>query len=291
MNLLALPHRAKTADGNQQIFYISSCESASGHDVHDSNISSQHTSSSSSNSSINTRVSVTKSSTHRNSFLQILNRLHRLRIRRKKNGRYRSHVSTLHLFFQKPHPVSSDEKLCNSATVPELPALSSDKDLSTTATKQRTYPSSCQQLVFTGAQRDSKTSLFQLRRSFLRRIQTSDHTVSEDNNTNTLSSLDLTLNPQFVPILTIDEPSPSITVTENSILSSIDLELVSDEPILMSLISVFTTLLVIELVKSKSTQLISFSHVPYFSFIPPSLRGLSFVISRSHSNTECSHRS
>lgn len=215
MDLLELPRNTQ-----HRQFYLSSCESGAGIGTHDSNISSRH-SSMSSNSSLNVSLpppSISLSSTiQTNLFLNVLKRLHNLKLRRKKHGRYRSHSTSLHLFFKK-HPSSSIDvsqskiDFCKSPSSPILPTIRTDIE---NATLSNNNNHSCQQLNQTGANRtrtnNSKKCDFQMRRSFLQLIRSSDKTVSEDNNTNTLSSVDLTLTPHVITPVLVTESNSSVT--------------------------------------------------------------------------------
>jgi hypothetical protein len=212
-------------------FYLSSCESGAGIDIHDSNISSRR-SSISSTSSLNVGLPTPVSPVHTNIFLNVLKRLHCLTLRRKKHGRYRSLSASLHLFFKKHHPSSIDisqstTDFCKSPSSPEFPATKTDTE-QTTLSKRGNY--SCQQLNFTGATRDknsnSKNNCFHTRRSLLRRHRKSDKTVSEDNNTNTLSSVDLAITPQLLPTVLITESTSLVTPVQQ--IKSFDLKPVSD---------------------------------------------------------------
>ncbi|CAF0874271.1 unnamed protein product [Adineta ricciae] len=70
---------------------------------------------------------------------------------------------------------------------------------------------------------DMKNNVFNTRRSLLRRLRASDKTVSEDNNTNTMSSLDLATVPSLV--LTTDSSASFPSVQRNI---SSDMNYVSD---------------------------------------------------------------
>jgi hypothetical protein len=211
MDFLELPR----AD-DHRTFYLSSCESGAGNDSHNSNISSRR-SSLLSNSSIQADSSTPLSSIHSNTFLSVLKRLHCLKLRRRKHGRYRSLSSSLHLFFKKHHQSSIDIsqstcEFCKSPSSPQFPVITTDiqeKNLS------KKHNHSCQHLHFTDTNKDktsnSKNNDFQTRRSLLRRTRNSNKTVSEDNNTNTLSSVDLAITPQLLPTLLITESISSVT--------------------------------------------------------------------------------
>ena len=220
MDFLDLPHRAPT--GDHRIFYLSSCESGAGLDAQDSNLSSRR-SSVSSNCSIEVGLPTPVPISHSNTFFHVLKRLHCVTLRRKKHGRYRSLSSSLHLFFKKHQQRSSIDlsqptnDFCKSASTSQFPSTPTDTETTTTTTSTTTILKkglSCQQLSLTGADTDrnhnSKTDDFQLRRSFLRRNRTSDKTVSEDNNTNTLSSVDLAITPQLLPTVTVTDSTTSV---------------------------------------------------------------------------------
>jgi hypothetical protein len=226
MAFLELPR-----DVDHHTFYLSSCESGTGIGVQDSNISSRR-SSISSTSSANVDLPTPVTTVHTNVFLNVLKRLHCLTLRRKKHGRYRSLTTSLHLFFKKHHQPSIDISqstidFCKSPSSPQFPTIRTDIEKSTLS-KNGTH--SCQQLYHTGAHTDrdfnSKTNDFQTRRSLLRRMRNSDKTVSEDNNTNTLSSVDLALTPQLFPTVLITESTSLVTPTQQ--ITSFDLKRVSD---------------------------------------------------------------
>jgi len=207
MDFLELPR-----DIDHHTFYLSSCESGAGIGTHDSNISSRR-SSISSNSSNNIDLSRPITPVHTNIFLHVLKRLHCLTIRRRKHGRYRSLSTSLHLFFKKHHQPSIDISqskidLYKSPSSPEFATVKTDVE---TVIQSRKVNRSCQQLHLSGANKDrifnSKTNDFPTRRSLLRRTRNSDKTVSEDNNTNTLSSVDLAITPQLL----ITDSSSSVT--------------------------------------------------------------------------------
>jgi hypothetical protein len=197
-------------------FYLSSCESGTGIDIRDSNVSSRHSSSSSSSSSFspsNTGASETSSSIHTNMFLNVLNRLHCLKLRRQKHGRYRTLASSLHLFF-KNHQHASIHQFFKSPSSPQL-TTEIEKNLM----NKRSNSHHQLQTIET-----SKNKPFNIknRRSLLRRVRKSDKTVSEDNNTNTMSSLDLT---SLTPTVLITETTSSATLLQHTI--SIDAKRVS----------------------------------------------------------------
>ncbi len=207
MDFLELPR-----DIDHHTFYLSSCESGAGIGTHDSNISSRR-SSISSNSSNNIDLSRPITPVHTNIFLHVLKRLHCLTIRRRKHGRYRSLSTSLHLFFKKHHQPSIDISqskidFYKSPSSPEFATVKTDVE---TVIQSRKVNRSCQQLHLSGANKDrifnSKTNDFPTRRSLLRRTRNSDKTVSEDNNTNTLSSVDLAITPQLL----ITDSSSSVT--------------------------------------------------------------------------------
>jgi len=228
MDFLELPRGV-----DHHTFYLSSCESGAGIDTHDSNISSRHSSVSSTHSS-NGNLPTPITPVHTNVFLNVLKRLHCLTLRRKKHGRYRSLSTSLHLFFKKHHhhqPTidisQSTIDFCKSPSSPQFSTIETDIEK---ATLSKTGNHSCQQLYLTGANKDkilnSKNNDFQTRRSLLRRIRNSDKIVSEDNNTNTLSSVDLAITPQLFPTLLITESTSLVTPVQQ--ITSFDLKRVSD---------------------------------------------------------------
>ena len=231
MDLLKLPHTLGHTDGDHHRFYISSCESGAGTDAPNSNVSSQR-SSISSTSSLNVGLPTPVPPAHSNVFLNVLKRLHSVTLRRKKHGRYRSLASSLHLFFKNTRPSLTDDHrstndFCKSPSSPQFPTIALDPD--TTNPSSRTSHS-CQQLYSTGADGvvncNSKNADFPVRRSLFRRVRTSNKTVSEDNNTNTLSSLDLAVTPHLLPTMTITESTSSVTPVQP--VAAFDLKRVSD---------------------------------------------------------------
>jgi hypothetical protein len=225
MDFLELPR-----DVDHHTFYLSSCESGAGIGTHDSNISSRR-SSISSNSSLNVDLQKPTPPIHRNVFLNVLKRLHCLTLRRKKHGRYRSLSTSLHLFFKKHQQPSIDIgrssiDFFKSPSSPQIPTIRTD--IQKADVSKKNYQS-CQQLYLSGANRDkivnSKNNDFQRRRSLLRRNRNSDKTVSEDNNTNTLSSVDLAITPQLFPTVLITESTSLVTPVQQ--LTCFDLKHVS----------------------------------------------------------------
>jgi len=172
-------------------FYLSSCESGTGLDNQDSNLSSRHSSTSSSFSTSNVGISTTSSLIDTNMFLNTLKRLHCSTLRRQKHGRYRTLSSSLHLFFKKPYQ-SIENQFCKSPSNPQLTTNTNQIFLSK---KSRSH----HQLHTIDTNKDIHCNI-KNRRSLLRRVRVSDKIVSEDNNTNTMSSLDLTTIPPTVLI-------------------------------------------------------------------------------------------
>jgi hypothetical protein len=195
-------------------FYLSSCESGTGIDIQDSNVSSRNASTSSSFSNSNVDTSTTISSIHKNIFLDVLKRLYCSTLRRRKHGRYGTLSSSLHLFFKKPyHP--SENQFYKS---PSSPQLTTDTNKSFLSKKSRSH----QQLHIINTNNDKHLNI-KNRRSLLRHIRASDKTVSEDNNTNTMSSLDLATIP---PAVLITDSTSSATCMQQII--PIDIKRVSD---------------------------------------------------------------
>lgn len=221
MDLLELPREVN----HHHTFYLSSCESGAGICTHDSNISSRRSSvSSNASSTVDMPTPVPT-----NVFFDILKRLHCLSKRRKKHGRYRSLSNALHLFFKKHHRTSIDIRRASidfhkSPSSPQFPT-----DVQDFTPVKRNYLS-CQQLNLSGANDDqifnSKTVDLPKRRSTFQRLRKSDKTVSEDNNTNTLSSVDLAITPQILPTLCVTESTSSVTPVQQ--VSPFDLKSVSD---------------------------------------------------------------
>jgi hypothetical protein len=204
MDSLEVPHIV-----DRHTFYLSSCESGTGIDIQDSNKSSRNSSTSSSSfSTSNVAQSTTISSIETNSFLTILKRLHCLKLRRQKHGRYRTLSSSLHIFF-KTHHHPSENQFFKS---PSYPQLSTPIPKYSIVKKSK----SCNQLHLNDVHKTKQLNLIN-RRLLLR---ASYKTVSEDNNTNTMSSLDLATIPQTV--LITDANSSAV------LKQSIDIQCVSD---------------------------------------------------------------
>ena len=199
---------------DRHTFYLSSCESGTGIDIQDSNVSSRHSSTSSSFSPETLPQSTTISSIHTNMFLDVLKRLHYLTCRRQKHGRYRTLASSLHLFFKKHHH-SSINQFCKS---PSSSQLTTDTEKTLLTKKSNSY----HQLHSIESNKDNHCNM-KNRRTLLRRVRTSDKTVSEDNNTNTMSSLDLV---SLVPTVLITDPISSSTLVQQNI--PIDIKRVSE---------------------------------------------------------------
>ena len=225
MNSLELPPLA-----DHHTFYLSSCESGTGADMRDSNRSSQRSSSSFSSSNADLPA-MNSSAGQTNLFLRVLRRLHCFTVRRQKHGRYRTLSSSLHLFFKKPHQ-SSNHQFFKSPSSPEFPATNPQTETSTVVRKNHSHHHLL--LVDTNQPSDfpSKNDGLKASRSFLARIRRSDKTVSEDNNTNTLSSLDLTT---FPPTMQPAESALSATLVQQQ--SSNDVRRVSVDPSLQALLS------------------------------------------------------
>ena len=222
MDSLELPPLA-----DHHIFYLSSCESGTGVDMRDSNHSSRR--SSSSFSSSNGDVPTPNASAGQtNIFLRVLRRLHCFTARRQKHGRYRTLSSSLHLFFKKPHHSSSCQ-FFKSPSSPQFPATNPEADKMQALRKNRSHHQL--QRIDTNQQNDfpSKNDGLNTSRSFLARVRRSDKTVSEDNNTNTLSSLDLAILPPIVLVTdstslgTLDHPQAQQQSSNDSRHVSVDL--------------------------------------------------------------------
>jgi hypothetical protein len=231
MDLLSQSRRSDTDD--HRIFYLSSCESGTGIDTYDSQISPRD-SSISSISSLDIELSTPVSTTHANIFLRVLQRLHRLTLRRRRHGRFRSYSSSLHLFFKRHHKLSSIDLyrstnyFCKSSSMSQFSSPTIEYSATDTHILHKRH--SCPYLSSTGVNRDrhvnSKTTDRPLRTAFLRSIRISDNTVSEDNNTNTLSSVDLTITPQLLPTQTMNDSKTSVLPEQQIV--SVDLKPVSD---------------------------------------------------------------
>jgi len=180
MDSLELPRVA-----DHHTFYLSSCESGTGLDNQDSNLSSRHSSTSSSFSTSNVGISTTNSLIDTNMFLNTLKRLHCSTLRRQKHGRYRTLSSSLHLFFKKPYQ-STENQFFKSPSNPQLTTNTNQIFLSKKSKSHR-------QLHNIDTNNKDIHCNINNRRSLLRRVRVSDKIVSEDNNTNTMSSLDLTV--------------------------------------------------------------------------------------------------
>jgi hypothetical protein len=213
MDSLELPRVA-----DHHTFYLSSCESGTELDTQDSNVSSRNSSTSSSSfSTSNVAPSTTISSIHTNIFLDILKRLHCFKLRRQKHGRYRTLSSSLHLFFKRHH--SSENQFYKSPSTSQLTTtITKDTNQNFLSKKSKSH----QQLHIIDTNKEKYFNI-KNRRSLLRHVRASNKTVSEDNNTNTMSSLDLATIP---PTVFITDSSSSATVTQQMI--PFDMKRVSD---------------------------------------------------------------
>lgn len=219
MDFLELP---REANSQHHTFYLSSCESVAGIGTHDSNISSRR-SSLSSNASSNVDLPTPVPT---NAFFHVLKRLHCLSIRRKKHGQYRSLSTALHLFFKKHHRRTSTNLRQTSVDFyksPSSPQFPTDVQVITPVTNNYR---SCQQLDLSGVERDHIFNSKTVNTLPKRRLRKSDKTVSEDNNTNTLSSVDLAITPQILPTLCVTESTSSVTPVQQE--SPLEFKSVSD---------------------------------------------------------------
>ena len=218
MNSLELPRPVES-----RIFYLSSCESGTGVDLRDSNVSSRRSSSSSSpfSTSVNIVSAASNLPIHTNSFLRVLKRLRALTLRRRKHGPYRTVPSSLDLFFKKHchHRSSSSNPFFKSPSTSALRTITNED-----SAVQRSP--SCPQLHTVNSNASESRSGFNRGRSSMPfpRMRTSNKTVSEDNNTNTLSSLDLAT----IPPLVIPDSSFLASFAQQP--TSIDFKRVSDAP-------------------------------------------------------------
>ena len=205
MNSLDIPTRS-----DHRIFYLSSCESGTGIDLRESPRSSI----SSSSSSLHLETLPTTNLSN-NLFLRVLKHLRCLTIRRRKNGRFRALSSSLHLFFKKnPSLVSSSEQFHKSPSSPDC--LSNPIDKINVLKSNH----SDQQLYSNVNVKQNVEMSTNLHRSF-RRKRRSDKTVSEDNNTNTLSSVDLSILPPPLLIVTdVNSPFKTVSVLCNQSMSA-----------------------------------------------------------------------
>ncbi|CAF5083482.1 unnamed protein product, partial [Rotaria sp. Silwood1] len=214
MDSLELPHVA-----DRHKFYLSSCESGTGIDISDSNICSRHSSSSSSFSSSNIGLSRTISSIHTNNFLNVLKRLHCMTLRRQKNGRYQALSSSLHLFFKKPQHSSLDQ-FCKSSSYPQLRTIIFNKEkcpiIKTSKSDHQLYIINANK----NKQSNTKTNHFHTQKLLSRLTRASINTVSEDNNTNTMSSFDLHAIP---PTVCITDTHSSATYAQQIIPNDVKL--------------------------------------------------------------------
>jgi hypothetical protein len=185
---------------NRHLFYLSSCESTTSLDTKDSNFSSTSLSSSS-HTNLSTSVSD-------NLFLRVLQRLQTLTVRRQKHGRYRTLSSSLHMFFKMSHQ-SSTNIFFKSPSYPQLLNSSIENNETSSLGKHRRH-----QTVDTCTGSMRTIDRCHASRCFtMRQTERSTKTISEDNNTHTLSSLDLhavsstdsNLSSKYVPrLLSID---------------------------------------------------------------------------------------
>ena len=200
MNSLELPRPAES-----RIFYLSSCESGTGIELRDSNVSSRRSSSSSSpfSTSVNIVSGASNLPIHTNSFLRVLKRLRALTLRRRKHGPYRTVPSALDLFFKKQchHRSSSSNPFFKSPSTSALRTRSNEKSVGR-------HSPSCPQLHAVDSKASERHTGCNRGRSSMPfpRTRTSDKTVSEDNNTNTLSSLDLATVPS-APLAIAQQPT------------------------------------------------------------------------------------
>ena len=162
MNSLELPQMSK-----HHTFYLSSCESGTGIDSHES---SRHSSTAS--------LPISERSSTANPFLKVLKRLHYSTLRRQTHVEYRT---SLHHFFKKPHHSIENQLFYKSHSYPLLTTVKCKK--STNRSYRELHSNSMQH-----NQLANKTSS-KFRFNHIRRL--SDKTVSEDNNTNTMNSCDL----------------------------------------------------------------------------------------------------
>lgn len=207
MDTLELPHVDQ-----RHTFYLSSCESGTGIDLQDSTKSSRNSSTcSSSFSPNNVAQSINNNfSIQTNSFLTVMKRLHCLTLRRQRHGRYRTLSSSLHLFFKKHRQHISENQFYKSPSMPQLfSSMTQTTHTQSRWKKCRSY----NQLHSFDAIKDKPIDLTN-RQILFRHIRTSDKIVSEDNNTNTMSSLDLAT---FPPILTINDTNISLATMQQII--------------------------------------------------------------------------
>ena len=222
MGTLELSHNT-----NHLRFYLSSCESGTGIDISNSNICSRHPSlpssslSSSSISSLNVGISTNASSTHTNQFLNILKHPCYLIHRRQKHGHYRTRLSSLNNFFKKTQ-LQSINQFYKSSSYPQLAMTIHDKRDSILRSNKSDY-----QLHIINANKsqlfDIENDCFTIQKPSLQYRRTLDKTVSEDNNTNTMSSFDL---PIALPTFYITDSTSS--VTDVQMYKYIDINIVSD---------------------------------------------------------------
>ncbi|CAF3841976.1 unnamed protein product [Rotaria magnacalcarata] len=204
-------------------FYLSSCESGTGIDISDSNACSRRSSSSSPSLSFLSSKNGTSAvipSIHTNDFLIALKRLHCLTLRRQKNGRYRTLSSSLHLFFKKHHP-SSMNQFYKSPSDSHLTTKDTEKNL------VRKRNNSDHQLHIINKNKNknkqfnTKNDYFNIQKPLSHCIRTSNNTVSEDNNTNTMSSFDL---PTILPTVLVTDTSCSATRIQQILPNEIQLD-------------------------------------------------------------------
>ena len=209
MDTLELLHAAP-----RHTFYLSSCESGTGIDFQDSNKSSRNSSTSSSSFAASTLAPTIDncSSIHTNSFLMVMKRLHCITLQRQKHGRYRTRSSSLHLFFKTHRQHVSENPFYKSPSTPEL-FSSTIQSIGVESVRRKSR--SDNQLQPLDALKDKPIDLPNRRTLF----RTSDKIVSEDNNTNTMSSVDLATIP---PTLLITDTNISLTTTQQTIPNHIE---------------------------------------------------------------------
>ncbi|CAF1384525.1 unnamed protein product [Rotaria sordida] len=194
---------------------------STGIDISDSYICSRRSSSSSSSSSSsNIGVSTRIPSISTNNFLNVLKRLHYLTLRRQKHGRYRTLSSSLDLFFKKPHQPSINQ-FCKSSSYPQLRTITIDTKNNLIIERS----TSDHQLHIINnnknEQFNTKNNYFNTQKPLFRLIRASDNIVSEDNNTNTMSSFDL---PTILPTIFVTDTSSSATCVQQIIPNDVKLD-------------------------------------------------------------------
>ena len=197
-------------------FYVNSCESGPEIDILDHSYVNSRPSSSSAIGSSTKTVSIDT-----NSFFNVLRRLNYLTLRLQKHGLYQTLVSALHYFFKRPH-YSTRNDFYRSSSHPQLTTMSTDKEnrsiLETDRSNDRLYMTHNND----NQQPNTISHIFNIHKLLSQHKTSSNETVSENNNTNTLNSFDLLTTPP-----TIFYIGSTSSFTDKQQMIPIDIEAVS----------------------------------------------------------------